>query len=70
MHAGQWQFIATQGCTSSSVSDFWRMIWQENTRIIVMVTELVEAGKVVGVYFKLLDLSITLFLQFVYLQTD
>uniref|UniRef100_A0A1B0FHQ2 protein-tyrosine-phosphatase n=1 Tax=Glossina morsitans morsitans TaxID=37546 RepID=A0A1B0FHQ2_GLOMM len=38
-------YIATQGCLPNTIIDFWNMIWQENTRIIVMITREIERGK-------------------------
>lgn len=38
-------YIATQGCLPSTCADFWWMVWQENTRVIVMTTKEVERGK-------------------------
>jgi hypothetical protein len=39
-------YIATQGCLPTTMSDFWDMVWQENTRVIVMTTKEIERGKV------------------------
>ena len=41
-------YIATQGCLQNTISDFWRMVFQENSRVIVMTTKEVERGKVNG----------------------
>ena len=41
------------GPTHVTVNDFWRMIWQEKCVTIVMLTNLVEQGKV-----ELLDFSV------------
>nr|XP_058136975.1 tyrosine-protein phosphatase non-receptor type 11 isoform X1 [Dasypus novemcinctus] len=38
-------YIATQGCLQNTVNDFWRMVFQENSRVIVMTTKEVERGK-------------------------
>ncbi|KAM9167335.1 receptor-type tyrosine-protein phosphatase kappa-like isoform 2-T2 [Mergus octosetaceus] len=38
-------FIAAQGPLPGTVVDFWQMVWQEKTSIIVMLTRLVEQNK-------------------------
>lgn len=38
-------YIATQGCLANTIQDFWNMIWQEDTRVIVMTTKEIERGK-------------------------
>lgn len=42
----QQQYIASQGCNKFTIQDMWRMVWQVNSFRIVMVTNLVENGKV------------------------
>ncbi|XP_063045355.1 tyrosine-protein phosphatase non-receptor type 5 isoform X2 [Engraulis encrasicolus] len=38
-------YIATQGPTVNTVGDFWRMVWQERSPIIVMITNIEEKNE-------------------------
>ncbi|XP_017579946.1 tyrosine-protein phosphatase non-receptor type 6 [Pygocentrus nattereri] len=38
-------YIACQGCLLTTVNDFWQMVWQERSHVIVMTTREVEKGR-------------------------
>uniref|UniRef100_A0AAY5EY33 protein-tyrosine-phosphatase n=1 Tax=Electrophorus electricus TaxID=8005 RepID=A0AAY5EY33_ELEEL len=41
----QGAYIATQGPTPETISDFWRMVWEQHTANIIMITKLEEKSR-------------------------
>ena len=39
-------YITTQGPLENTVPEFWRMIWEFKSKVIVMLSQLQEDGKV------------------------
>lgn len=51
LHQGLWssqEFIAAQGPLPQTVGDFWRLVWEQQSHTLVMLTNCVESGRVRG----------------------
>uniref|UniRef100_A0A4D5RJG4 protein-tyrosine-phosphatase n=3 Tax=Ixodes scapularis TaxID=6945 RepID=A0A4D5RJG4_IXOSC len=42
---GEREYIAAQGPNLTTINDFWRMIWEHDIQIIIMLTQCVEGNK-------------------------
>lgn len=40
------KFIATQGPVANTFGDFWRTVWDQSVCVVVMVTNIVEGGRI------------------------
>ncbi|XP_047692036.1 receptor-type tyrosine-protein phosphatase H [Prionailurus viverrinus] len=52
---GPREFIAAQGPLPQTVADFWRLVWEQQSRTLVMLTNCVESGRVKCEYYWPLD---------------
>ena len=52
------KYIATQGPLTGTMSDFYRMIWQEGARVIVNLARITERGKVHLNFVKSIDFKV------------
>ena len=47
-HAGLLEESSTQGPLPQTVNDFWRMVWEQEVKCIVMLCDIEEKGQVIN----------------------
>lgn len=52
------KYISTQGPLPTTFNDFWKLIWDENSFVIVMLTQEIEMNKVLNIYYSFIIILI------------
>lgn len=69
-HAGR-QYILTQGPLPNTVSHFWLMVWEQNSRAVLMLNKIIEKNQIkCHQYFPLDDVKPTLTFEDVSIKVD
>lgn len=57
-HKGQTRYIATQHPLHETAEDFWQMVWEQKSQLVVMVNEEEKEKPVFTFYSQLLSVSL------------
>ena len=53
-------YLATQGPLPNTINDFWLMVWQERSQLILMITHEEEKGRVIINYKIIISIDYSL----------